>query len=181
MRRALDDLPTDFSVTRNPLSGDLNGCIVARANGGCLNNALSSVASATFRARGIGASYGHDFGRLQAGAAAGYDRRKFLAARGTVLAVANGVIDENWWASAYLAGRIDPQSSFNVNLYANWFQSGFSGAGDATALGANASYFRRLTDRLSATAAVGIDGIERDAPLSDQWTAAALLGLRYSL
>ncbi|HUQ12822.1 MAG TPA: preprotein translocase subunit YajC [Novosphingobium sp.] len=181
LRRALDDLPTDFAVSRNPLSGDLNGCIVARAGGGCLNDVLSSVASATFRARGIGASYAHDFGRLQAGVAAGYDRRKFLAARGTVLALANGVVDETVWANAYLAGRIDQQSSFNVNVYANWFQSGFAGAGDATALGANASYFRRLTDRLSATAAVGIDGVERDDPLIDQWTASALVGLRYSL
>jgi len=76
---------------------------------------------------------------------------------------------------------IDQQSSINANIYANWFQSGLSLAGDATALGANAAYFRRLTDRLTASAAFGIDGIERDAPLIDQWTASALFGLRYSL
>jgi len=52
------------------------------------------------------------------------------------------------------------------------------GAGQA---GLNASYFRRLTDRLSATAAVGIDGIERDSPLLDQWGLSALVALRYAL
>ena len=35
--------------------------------------------------------------------------------------------------------------------------------------------------RRTATAAVGVDGIERDDPLIDQWTASALFGLRYSL
>lgn len=181
VRRALENLPTEFEVSRNPLSGDLNGCIVARADGGCVNNALSSVASATFRGRGIGASISHDFGRIKGSLSGGYERRKFIAAPGTVLAVANGLIDENVFIAASMGALIDAQSSFNANIYANWFQSGLSAAGDATALGANAAYFRRLTDRLTASAAVGIDGIERDAPLIDQWTASALFGLRYSL
>jgi hypothetical protein len=98
-----------------------------------------------------------------------------------VLALANGVIDENIYVAGYLGARLDERSSVSANAYANWFQSGLSTAGDATALGANASYFRRLTDRLSATAAVGIDGIEREDPFIDQWGASALVGLRYSL
>jgi hypothetical protein len=53
------------------------------------------------------ASVGVSGNRLQYGVGAGYDRRKFLAAPGTVLAVANGVIDENVWVAAYLNGRID--------------------------------------------------------------------------
>lgn len=181
VRRALEDLSTDFETSRNPLTGGLNGCVIARANGTCLNSALSSVAAATFRARGVSASYNLTLGRINAGVGAGYDRRKFIAAPGTVLALANGVIDENSYLAGYLGARLDERSSLSANLYANWFQSGFSTAGDATALGANASYFRHLTDRLSATAAVGIDGIEREDPFIDQWGASALVGLRYSL
>ena len=181
VRRALEDLSTDFETSRNPLTGDLNGCVITRANGSCLNSALSSVAAATFRARGISASYNLTLGRINAGIGAGYDRRKFIAAPGTVLALANGVIDENYYVSGYLGARLDERSSLSANLYANRYQSGLSIAGDATALGANASYFRHLTDRLSATAAVGIDGIEREDPFIDQWGASALVGLRYSL
>ena len=181
VRHALEDLSTDFETSRNPLTGDLNGCVITRANGSCLNSALSSVAAATFRARGISASYNLTLGRINAGIGAGYDRRRFIAARGTVLALANGVIDENYYISGYLGARLDERSSANANIYANRFQSGLSIAGDATALGANASYFRHLTDRLSATAAVGIDGIEREDPFIDQWGASALVGLRYSL
>ena len=181
VRRALEDLGTDFETSRNPLTGDLNGCVIAQANGTCLNSALSSVAAATFRARGVSASYNLTLGRINAGIGAGYDRRKFIAAPGTILAAANGVIDENTYLAGYLGARLDQQSSISANLYANWFQSGLSTAGDATALGANISYFRRLADRLTASAAFGIDGIEREDPFIDQWGATALLGLRYSL
>ena len=98
-----------------------------------------------------------------------------------MLALANGVIDENTYVVGYLGARLDQQSSLSANIYANWFQSGLSTAGDATALGANVSYFRRQADRLTASAAVGIDGIEREDPFIDQWGATALVGLRYSL
>ena len=179
MNRALRDLPTDFEVSRNPITGDINGCVIAQANGLCFNNALASVSSATFRSRGISASYGQRFGRLSAGLGAGYDRRKFIAAPGTVLALANGVIDENFYLGASLSGPLGEGAGFTTSAYANWYQSGASSAGDATAVGANASYFRNLTDRLVATAAVGVDGISRKV-LDDEWFASALLGLRYN-
>ena len=180
VNRALAAMPAEFTVNRNPLSGDVSGCVAALEQGNCLNGALGSVRSATFRARGIGASYNIDLGRISAGVGAGYDRRKFIAAEGTVLAAANGVIDENIWLAAYLNGRIDRNSRYAVNLYANWFQSGASLDGDATALGASLAYYRNLTDRLTAMAALGIDGISRTEPLEDQWAASALVGLRYN-
>ena len=180
VNRALAALPAEFTVNRNPLSGDISGCVAALEQGNCLNGALGSVRSATFRARGIGASYNLDLGRISAGIGAGYDRRKFIAAPGTVLAAANGVLDENIWLAAYLNGRIDRNSRYAVNLYANWFQSGATLDGDATALGASLAYYRNLTDRLTATAALGIDGISRAEPLDDQWAATALVGLRYT-
>jgi len=180
LSNALAKLPAEFSVNRNALSGDVSGCVAAVAQGTCLNSALGSVNSATFRARGIAASYNRKFGRMAAGIGAGYDRRKFIAAPGTVLAAANGTIDENIWLAAYLNGQIDRNSSYAINAYANWFQSGASLNGDATALGASLAYYRNLTDRLAATAAVGIDGISRTEPLEDQWSASALVGLRYN-
>jgi hypothetical protein len=179
MNRALRDLPTDFEVTRNPVTGNLNGCVTAPRNGLCLNNALSSVSSGAFRSRGISMSYSQRLGRLSAGLGLGYDRRKFLAAPGTVLALANGVIDENWFLGGSLSGPLGREAGFNTSVYANWYQSGFSSAGDANAYGANASYYRNLTDRLIATAAISVDGIERKV-LDDEWFASALLGLRYN-
>jgi hypothetical protein len=80
----------------------------------------------------------------------------------------------------YVIGRLDEHSGIRVDLYANWFQSGSTLTGDTTAFGATASYYRNLTRHLSATAAVGINGIDWEAPLVDDWIASAPVGLRYS-
>lgn len=176
---ALAGLPTDFSAARNPFNGDLGGCVVSVQGGNCLTGALGSVRSATFRARGVSASLGYKTGSIQAGVGLGYDRRKFLAAPGTVLASANGVIDQNYWMSGYINGRIDRNSSFGTTVYANWYQSGFAGTEDAKVVGATASYYRNLGDHLTATAALGIDGINRESQ-PDLWNASALVGVRYS-
>ena len=177
LNKALAGLPTDFTASRNPLSGDINGCLVSLEKGNCLSGALGSVRSATFRSRGIMASYGIDLGRLQAGIGAGYDRRSFIAAPGTILAVANGKVDENYWLSGYVNARLGARSQLSTNLYANWFNSGFGS--DGTALGASTAYNRSITDHLTATAAVGIQGIDRKTQ-PDDWSASALLGVRYS-
>lgn len=186
---ALAGLPTRFEAVRNPLNGDLGGCVAAAGdaeNGGarsgqnsCLIGALGSIRSAAFRGRGVMASIGITRSALQYGIGAGYDRRRFIAAPGTVLAAANGVIDENVWVAAYLNGRIDRDSSFGTTVWANWYQSGDALSGDVSALGATAAYYRALTDRLSATAAVGIQGVNREA-LADTWSAQAMVGLRYA-
>lgn len=184
LNKALAGLPTQFQTVRNPLTGGFSGCVVPTAavgadQGACLGGALASVRSAVFRGRGVMASLGINAGRLQYGIGAGYDRRKFIAAPGTVLAVANGVVDENLWVAAYLNGRIDRNSSFSTTAYANWYQSGDALAGDVNAIGATAAYYRTITSHLSATAAVGIDGVSRDL-LDDIWTARGMVGVRYS-
>jgi len=176
----LADLPDDFVAVRDPISGDLTGCVSSLESGNCLSGALGSVRSATFRARGIGANYTYRFGRFSTGVAGGYDRRKFIAAPGTVLAWANGVIDENYWLAAYLSGRIDRHSTFSTNFYANWLQTGDGLTGDVSAYGATAAYYRSLAPRLKATVAVSIDSVSRESPLEDFTGASALVGVRYT-
>jgi hypothetical protein len=178
--RALDALPSDFEVVRDPLSGGIGGCVSSLEGGSCLNGVLGSVRSSAFRARGVMATYSLNTGRFGAGVGGGYDRRRFSGAPGTVLASASGVIEENYWLAAFVSQKLDRDSGIRADAYVNWFQSGSSFAGDAAVVGATASYYRNLTRRLSANAAVGINGIDREAPLLDEWIASALLGLRYS-
>lgn len=180
LNSALAGLPTEFQTSRNPLTGDINSCVVAQAGGTCFGGALGSVRSSVFRSRGVMASYGVNFGRFQAGVAGGYDRRKFIGAPGTVLASANGTVDENIWLATYLSGQIDRNSRFATNFYANHYQSGDGLTGDVAALGATAAYMRSIGGNLTATAAVGVDGVSREDTLEDQWTASALVGLRYT-
>lgn len=177
--RALRDLPTDFQVNRDPFNGQISGCAIGSQSGGCVNNALSSVAASVFRARGVNATYSHRIGRMQAGVGAGYIRRKYIARDDSVLGVANGQVDESFYVDAGLNGPIDRRSSFGVSAYAAWFQSGASSLGDVSTIGANAAYFRNLTDRLVATAAVGLDSVNRKV-IEDEVIASGQVGLRYS-
>lgn len=179
MGTALRGLPTDFEVSRNPFGGGISGCAIGGTSGGCVDNALSSVSSSVFRARGINATYGQRIGRMQAGIGAGYVRRKYIAAPGTVLAAANGTVDESAFVSGNLSGPIDRRSSFALSTYAAWYRSGQTSAGDVTALGTTAAYFRNLTDRLVASAAVGLETVNREV-LEDEVIAQGLVGLRYN-
>lgn len=179
LNNTLANLPTQFSATRNSLTGDLGGCVASSEGNSCLAGAFGSIRSATFRSRGIAASYSASLGRMNAGVGAGYDRRRFIAAPGTVLAAANGVVDENYWVAFYLDGELGPGAGFSANTYANWLKSGFNNTGDVLAIGASAAYRRRLTGNLSARAALAIDHIDSTLSVDDVTAASALLGLRY--
>lgn len=181
LNRLINELPDDFEAVRDPVTGDLTGCVDTLEGNNCLSGALGSLRSSTFRARGISASYTMKIGRLNAGVGLGYDRRKFIAAEGTVLASANGVIDENYWLAGYLSGPLGRDAGWATNVYANWLSSNDPLFGDVAGYGASASYSRLLTRRLRANVAVAVDGSSRDTPdIDDIWTASALAGLRYN-
>ena len=176
---ALANLPSEFTATRNALTGDLNGCVDSLEGNNCLTGALGSVRSAAFRSRGVAASYSVEVGRMSAGIGAGYDRRKFVAAPGSALAAANGVSDESYYLAAYLNGDVGANGGFSTNAYANWLNSGFANAGDVFAAGGSAAYSHRLFSGLSARAAVALDHLDSDIAAEDLTAASALLGLRY--
>ncbi len=179
LTNALVALPTDFAAIRNPVTGDLDGCVSSVEGSNCLTGVLGSIRSAVFRGRGASLSVSKRVGRMTGGFGAGYDRRKFIGAPGTVLAASNGVVDESYWLASYLSGQIGPRDSFTINSHVQWLKSGFAGAGDATVMGAAAAYRRYLVEGLSANAAVSLDRLNSDVAGQDLSTAAALLGLRY--
>lgn len=180
--RAIDQLPDDFDAVRDPVTGDLRGCVSSLDGGSnCLSGTLGSVRSAVFRARGFAANWSHKFGRIDGGIGFGYDNRRFIARQDSILAAADGVIDENWWVTAYLSGRLGREAGWSTSVYANWLSSSDPLTGDTRGYGASASYYRMLARRLRGTLALSIDGSSRDdALIDDYWTASALAGLRYS-
>jgi hypothetical protein len=175
----LSGLPAEFTAVRNALSGDVGGCVSSLEGGSCFGGALGSLESAAFRSRGASASYAVKLGRTSAGIGFGYDRRRFIAAPGTVLASADGVVDETWWGAAYLSRELDARSSIHFSATETLFDSGFAGGGGrAFGYSATLAYYRHLIAGLSGTAAVGLDGVTQET-LPDIVSASALLGLRY--
>lgn len=176
---AVRGLPTDFTTDRNPFSGDISGCATGAQGGGCVNGALGSIASAAFRNRGVSASYSRMAGQLRLGLGAGYLRRKFIGARGTVLENANGRTDETIYVNGQISGAIDRLTGFTVGIYDSWYKSGISDLGDVNAAGINAGISHQFTSRLVGNAAVGLDSLNRKAA-PDELIATGQVGLRYN-
>lgn len=179
LARVLDDLPEDFVAVRNPITGDIGGCVSSLEGNNCLTGAFGTLRSSTFRARGVAASYSVRSGAFSAGLGIGYDNRKYLAAPGTVLALNDRRVEENYWLTANLGYIVDDRSGWYGNAYANFLQSELS-LDDITNVGVTAAYYRALTGRLRATAALGIDGTIGSELTEDFWTASALVGMRYN-
>ncbi|VWX56904.1 hypothetical protein [Sphingorhabdus sp. 109] len=174
----LSSLGTSFTSTRNPLSGELNGCAFGPTSSLCFNDVLQSAASSSFRARGINGQLTYNHGGWNTGLGVGYARRRYFASQlGSVSAI-DGLIDQNYYANLTIGRDLDRYSSFDANVYANLLDSGFANAPNVLGVGANAAYYRQILPRLQGTAAVGLDSYQQDG-FDSELTASALLGLRY--
>jgi predicted porin len=174
----LANVPTNFSVSRNPFSSDIGGCAFGETAGGvCFNDSLSGIRTANFRNRGVSASYSRQAGPWSLGVGAGYSRRKLIA-NDTVFPGINGSTDEYIFASAVVSYAIDEVSGIDANVYANQFNSGFAGVADVFNAGAYLTYHRTFMRKLQATASVGIDEAQRSG-VDSVLTGLAQLGIRY--
>lgn len=177
INNGLARLDSDFEAIRNPVTGDFSG-LVNGTQGQAIVGSLGSVRSAAFRGRGVSASYQRQLGRTTATLGAGYDRRIFIAAAGTVLAPVNGLTDESYYVIGGLARQIGENANIAANAYANWFDG--AGGNDATAAGVSAAYNQSITRRLTGRAAIAVDYVDSEFTAEDFAFATALVGLRYN-
>jgi hypothetical protein len=141
---------------------------------------IGSVRLAAFRGRGVRGSYQRQLGRMNAAVAAGYDRRTFIAAAWTVLAAANGLIDETYYLNAGRSRDLGRSANIAANGYVSWFETGFE-TGNVAATGASLPYNRNLTSHLVGHAAVGVDYFDSEFSDEDFPFTTALPGLRNNL
>jgi hypothetical protein len=177
LNNSLAGLSSDFEAIRNPVTGDFGG-LVNGTEGQAIIGGPGSVRSAAFRGRGVRTSYQRQLGRTTAALGAGYDRRTYIAAPGTVLAPIDGLTDESYYVIGGVTHQIGQSASLTTNAYINWFDSASDG-GDVTAFGGSAAYNQSLTRRLTARAALAIDFFDSEFSAEDFAYATALVGLRY--
>ena len=180
LNSSLANIGTDFYIVRNPFSGDLGGCIFnnGQAGGACFTDTLSGITSANFRNRGVFAQFARISDPWTITAALGYARRKFIGDAQSVLSVVSGLSDDNYFADIGVTRQLGAVSAIDANAYFNYFDSGFSAFDDVVNIGANIGYRQMLMRRLTASAAVGIDSVDRkgqEAFIS----LLAQIGLRY--
>ena len=139
--------------------------------------ARSPIRWPIFRTRGVNLGYSTTQGRITTAMSIGYDRRTYFGADGTVLAAANDIVDQSYYANVSIGAPLGPFAAFSVAGYASYLDEGTSELNDALLLGASAAYSRTLWLNLSARAAVSVDTVDSD--LLNETNAPALLGLRY--
>ena len=176
---ALQALPTDFTVSRDPFSGNVGGCFLGSTGGSCVTGALGSANAAVFRARGVNAAYAVTVGRLTFNVGTGYISRRFITASDTVLASENGALDQTWYVNAGLAGPIDRQTRFVLSTFASLYHTDELALGDTGDWGVNGMLIHHLTDKLVGTAAVEVLGVNPQIS-PDQLEMMGQLGLRYN-
>ena len=178
LNQSLAALPTQFTVARNPFGGALGGCVYSSTTGGgCLDAALQSVATGTYRSRGLVAVMSYRRGMWNVGAGAGFAQRKFFAPAG-VFFTTNGVTDESYYLQGYATRQLDYASSITTSIYASLYDSGIAGAPDVLGTGATGSYVRTFGDHLSGNIALGLYSSRIDG-IGSTLTGSALIGGRY--
>lgn len=179
MMTSLQQVPTDFSATRDPFSGNLGGCVQGAASGTCLSGVLGSANALAFRAHGINAAYGVSVGKLGFNIGGGWFSRRFIGAEGTILASRNNELDQTYFASGGVSGPIDRKTRFYVNGFASLYRTSSTTYGDTANWGANGSLVRQLSDRLVGSASLEILGVNPQiAP--DEVELMGQVGLRYN-
>ena len=187
LRDGLRDLPTAFATQPDPFGQQFAGCIFGSrpgaggtGTGACLNDVFQSVATASYRARGVDAVLSASYGRTRFGIGGGYANRRFNAPRGAPGIVAYGVEDQSAYVQGFWGRDLSRRSSLDVTVFGNWASSGLSGfdGGDVYGGGANATYSLQF-GRLGTLASLGVYGFDQEG-FDTQWSAQALLGARYT-
>jgi hypothetical protein len=182
---ALQQVPTDATVVRDPFSGNVGGCYTgstsggATPGGGCITGALGSANALVFRSRGFNAAYGLNFGRLNFSVGGGYTTRRYIAAPDTILAAENGKLDQTWYVDAGISGPIDRQTRFYVSAFGSVYHTDTYVYGGTADWGVSGSVVHHLTDRLVGTASFEVMGVNPQIA-SDQLETLGQLGLRYN-
>ena len=181
LNSGLAALPSSFSTTTDPFSGQYSGCVFGTSGnsaGSCLNAALSSAPTANYRARGVTGVLALSRGPNRIGFGAGYSRRTFIAPNdGAGGFTVDGTSDETIFVQGFASTELGRNSSLAGNIFANYYKSGLPDTDGVIGWGANTIYTHRFGG-LGATAAVGVYGFEGQGDERDM-AAQALVGLRY--
>ena len=182
LRQGLATLPTGFVNARDAYSQQFNGCVFGSsgdAPGGCLNGALQSISTASYRSRGIDGVLSASRGRNTFGVGAGYANRKLHAPNTGSGIVTYGLDDESWYGQLFYSRQLTDVSGLDANAFFNYYRSDLAGSDDVTSIGATASYYHNF-GRLQTTGTVGLYHFDTGGTLGAALSAQALISARYT-
>jgi uncharacterized protein (PEP-CTERM system associated) len=180
----LSGVPVNFNIpssTFDPTLIGIGGCVFGTdpGTGTCFDEFFRSINSSNFRSRGASALLSGRRGLWTLGAGANYNHRKYFSPQFEDGIASARVVEETFSLTAAAERQLSPTSSFDVNAYAAWSDSGLAGIDEAYSLGASAGYRKRLyLERLEGFAAAGLFYSASDQ--FDSAVASLLAGVRYN-
>lgn len=181
LQSTLAATPTNFNPATTALGQDFNGCVFGSqggAAGNCLNGALQSITTASYRARGVDAILSVTRGPTNFGVGAGYANRRFFAANGGTGVAINGLEDESYYLQGYINHQIGRRTTIDGTVFANYYRSGITPGSGVYNVGASASVNRNF-GHFDAFGSLGIYNFGQQSGPSVT-AVQALLGGRYS-
>ena len=119
-------------------------------------------------------------GRTTAALGAGYDRRTFIAAPGTVLAALDGLTDESYYIIGGLTPRDRTERQSHHQCLCQLVRQRLAGRGCHLRWGHRLPIIMPSPGVLVARAALAVDYFDSEFTAEDFAFATALLGLRYN-
>ncbi len=180
--RNLRNLPDEFKVERDPLSGGLSsGCTFSEdqpGRGVCLSPALQSITGASYRMRGGSALFSGNGRFWNWGGGISYARRDFHLPDDPIFANAYAPSDQD--VALFVSGgrRLGRYASVGFDSYVSVFDSEDNDR-DVTTIGGRVNFDRGfLMGRLELLVAAGLS--HRSMFTADSLVADGIVGLRYN-
>ena len=178
--RTLSGLPTTFTVSRNPFTNAVSGCVFStdpRAGaGGCFDDSFQSITSNNYRSRGVFALYSVGRGPLRIGVGGGYSEHRYLVP--AFNSPLYGTTDKSWSGQVNTSLRISPRTTWENVLQVDYYEPGQAGANDVITGSATTALYHSFTGHLSGTAAAGLYAFDADG-YDTNLSGQLLLGARY--
>ncbi len=176
----VSQLPREFNVNRNPLTGAFDGCVFGRepGTGICFDQALASLSNSGFRARGGNLLFSGGGRVWDVSLGGGYAHRRYTDLSSGSLATIGRYSDDSLVVNAGLSRRLGRSAGMSIDAYGSWYDSDRPLFEPIYNSGLTGSFFQSfLMDRLSLQAALGL---YRTDALEDSTILSGLAGLRYS-
>jgi hypothetical protein len=177
----LSQLPANFQVNRNPLTGAFDGCVFGQdpGTGICFDEALQSLGNNAYRSRGANFTLSGARGLWSFGLGAGYSHHRYRALVSGDFGSIDPRTDQSFVLNGNATRRLSRSSGISFDAVASWYDSDRLGFDPVFSSGLTTSYYRSLMfERLQFHAALGI--FYTDTGPIDSTTASALVGLRYT-
>ncbi|HEY0116623.1 MAG TPA: hypothetical protein VGB54_12980, partial [Allosphingosinicella sp.] len=181
--RNLRDLPDEFKISRDPLTGDFSvGCVFSEdepGRGACLSPALQSITGASFRARGGSILFSGSRRLWSFGGGITYARRDFYLPDDPIFESAFAPNDQDLALFGSVGRRIGRDAAFGFDGFLSFFNSDGANVDDVVSIGGRANFTRSfLLSRLQLLVALGL--IHRSIGDENSLVADGLIGLRYT-